>query len=93
MCTQQMVSCVSTQQSTPLLHVGLLIRNGYLAADQTPVSQSYPTPGSCSCRQPVVLSVALTDKKERRLALLQNLRRPKYGSLRDRHCQGGVTLP
>lgn len=64
-----------------------------LTADQTSVSQSYPAPGSCSCRQPMVLFVALTDKRGRRLALFQNLRRPKYGSLRDRHCQGGVTLP
>lgn len=27
--TQRMVSCVSTQQGTLLLHLGLLIRNGY----------------------------------------------------------------
>lgn len=29
MWTQQMASCVSTQQGTPSLYLGLLIRNGY----------------------------------------------------------------
>ena len=55
---------------------GALDQEWILAANQTPVSQSYPTSGSCPYCQPMVLSVALTDKRGRRLALLQSLRSP-----------------